>query len=229
MSEKKNPESYDYSDDSASWRYQGRIPTEESRSELRKISDDLAQKHGFSNLDEHRALVLDLCEIMQTTSQVPMQDGVPRPPADQPTLKASRQAILRARDKARCLEDSLHEFIRNETARELLLAADTEGKLLEMISNVGELDRILSRVAEVKGSKGPPRNPDWIKIFCVRCQKFWSANMSGGTRLVLHLEVESPISEWVHDLYVVLGNFLKIDAKVSMLKTTAKSLPAKRA
>ena len=228
MNNKTEMQSHDYSDLGFECRFDGPILSKAQHLELKKISDDLASKHGVANVRGHRVLTLELWTLMHTGSVVTMEDGVPKPPIDQPTLKSSRAEILKALEHLRKFQDALYETADNETVSEMLQLADSDGILVDHYQCVVEFERILSRAADVTGKKGNVKNPDWIALFCIRCQEFWVESMPGGTRLVFHLEHESRITEWVHDLYIVLHGFVGRECKMSMLHSAAKHLPAKR-
>ncbi|MFX0546120.1 hypothetical protein ACEWPL_011295 [Roseovarius sp. S1116L3] len=217
-------EPYDYSSFENTWLYSGKPLTKEQRTELIEgINPDMCKKHGIEAVAEHQALLFDLVRIMKTGSEVPETDGKILPPKDQPTVKSARSKIAQASGQLGKAEDLLHGLTGNETARALLEHCNAYDHFESLLPALNKLISILEEASRYEGHHGQRQNPDWVRFFCETCQKFWGEFMSGGKTLVYQNEQESRISEWVHDLYWILGKVSGENPPVSMLLTYAKN------
>lgn len=217
-------EPYDYSSFNNNWLYSGKPLTKERRSELIEgINPDMCKKHGIKAVSEHQALLFDLVHIMQTGSEVREVDDKILPPKDQPTVKSARSKIAQAARQLSKAEDLLHGLTGNETARALLERSNAYDHFEELLPALRKLIVILEDASRYEGHHGQRPNPDWVRVFCETCQKFWGQFMPGGRTLVYQNEQESRISEWVFDLYCILGDVSGKKPPESMLYTYAKN------
>lgn len=214
---------YDYSDYEDSWLYQGSPLTVEQRNLLlNDINPKICEKFQISATEEHGALLFELVRIMRTGSRVEEIDGKILPPIDQPTVKEARRLLQIAYKHLNAARDTIHSMVGNETARVLLERADEFGEVSDSMQPLSRLTDIMEVASSYRGQKGARRNPDWVGKFCQKCQAFWAEHMTGGTSLVYEGEQESPVSDWVHVLYVNIGEFNGLNPNVSMLFTHAK-------
>lgn len=219
---------HDYSEYASSWLWGGRPLTKEQRAELAKISKEMCCQHGIEACEEHEALLYDLVRQLNTRSQVSEIKGIISPAKDQPTIKQARHSIETAGKKLEQAYDAVFALIGNETARAILERSDRYEDIPGLFSKVGELHEILASASSIKGKQGSRKNPDWVYAFCRKCQDFWFLHMNSGTTLAYRTENDNPFSEWVFQLYSILGDLVGADAPASMLFTAAKELPAKR-
>ena len=209
-------------------RYRGRILTDDERAKLKRISDQIASNFGVADRDAHFALLNKLSEIMDTGSEVKLVEGQVAAPVDQPTFKQTKHELLKLRDHLASAVEIMHKAMDNETFAAALHFSDEDGRLDQHYQSLVALAAAVDRAATLQGRPGTQSNEDWVADFCLACQEFWSSHKGRATRIVFHTVFRTPITGWVAELFVKLGDFKGQVHDLAKLKTAAKYLPAYR-
>ena len=242
MSDGEENRSYDYSAFDASRRSFGFRLDDQKRIDLFQISQRVAEEHGIVEagmLAAHHRLVLELWHHMGTQSRTYLEDGALKIAADAPHQKSATEDILpRLNKHLSQVVELLHQGAENEVFLTLVHdAAAEDDEPGDQVWALFKFAETIERASKFKGRAGRRRRPDWVKDFCVSCQRFWSEQELGNTSLGFDAPNPPKITIWLEQLFEELRAYRrKVDpsftlartSSVSAMKKVAKTLPAYR-
>lgn len=195
---------------------------------LTDINDDIVALYQFSDPSRHLDFLLEATAIVRGFSRIELRDSTVIVPADLPPFKNAAALFQKAMQKVDELAEAIFAIRTDPTADILLSFFDDKEELAGFKESLPRVMQALAKVEALEGKVGNRPTADWVREFCVHCQKFWLEEKGGGTRIIFEQERRTLITPWIEDVFVSLMRRLDLNVPVSKLKTVARDVPAYR-
>lgn len=209
-------------------RSKARLVTDSQRHKLQEFAADVALEFDFEDVDLLHAFLVRMWLLMEAGSAVVIANSKAVAPTDQPEFKPTREQLERLRDHLAEAAAILRGVPNNETLGAALHHSDRTGAMDQQYQALLELLETSDRAASLEGRAGRRPNEDWVRDFCIACQRFWHLSGKTGTAIVFHTAFPTAITRWVERVYVGLRRLKGQRNDLSKLKSVAKTVTAYR-
>ncbi len=209
-------------------RSKARVISDEQMRDLRDFATENALGHGFDDVDSLRSFLVEMWLLMDMGSAVHVAGDRVAVPSDQPEFKPTREQLKRLCQHLEAAAAILREVPENETLGAALHHCDHTGQLDEQYQSVMSLLDTCQNAASLEGRAGRRSNEDWVRDFCIACQKYWKGSGKDGSSIVFNTEFPTPITRWAESVYAGLRRLRGERDDLSKLRSAAKSISAYR-
>lgn len=192
------------------------------------INEKLVSKYNFPDAGKHNKFLKDAIKIILTYPRIQMRDDVVIVPSGLKEFKKSGAQFRQLINKIDDVSELLFALRCDATSDMLMNYFDQEEYLKCLTESLGPALGVLAEIDKLKGTVGGRPTGEWATQFCVHCQKFWSEEIGGGTRIIFEGARATHITGWLEEVFEELRIRIGINTPISQIKTVARDIPAYR-